>query len=33
MVLFQIGFLTITLFDLIDIAIVTWFFFQDLYLF
>ena len=28
MVLFQIGFLTITLFDLIDIAIVTWFFFK-----
>ena len=33
MVLFQIGFLTITFFDLIDIVIVTWFFFQDLYLF
>ena len=28
MVLFQIGFLTITLFDLIDIAIVTWFFYR-----
>ena len=28
MVLFQIGFLTITFFDLIDIAIVTWFFYK-----
>ena len=28
MVLFQIGFLTITLFDLIDIVIVTWFFYK-----
>ena len=28
MVLFQIGFLTITFFDLIDIVIVTWFFYK-----